>query len=279
MTVPARPDFVVTLSGVALALCAMVSSAYADPWIPAAGNGVVKPMVRLFDSSSAYSASGFTTGTIPASTQQETQFRVTGSAGIGDGFSIEYDLRAGRLRSARIKHHRSIAQSGSGLEDQTIGLNYGLTQTRDFADSVTMNVVLPTGSTSAAPALGTGHFALEPDVQAGVIDGRFSATIAAGARIFPDSGVTQLRSTVYAGLRVWPRLSVFATGFVSRTIQQPKALRLTDQAEVYNIVRVGAGMTYRLSTMLRPFFEYESTIAGQGIHAGRRIVVGVAIRY
>lgn len=253
--------------------------ALADPWVPAAGTGIITPMVRLFQSSGAYSASGFTTSTIPSSDQHETQLRLTGAAGIGCGFSIEYDLRAGRLRVAPVKHHRRIAQTGSGLEDQTIGLNYGLVQTKAFADSVALSAIIPTGSISNPLHLGTGHFALEPNFQAGWVRGRFSASIDTGVRIFTDSGAMQVRGSLYAGFRVLPRISLLTTGFVSRSVQQPKALSLTDQGEIYNIVRVGVGAEYRLTRAFRPFAEYETTIAGQGIHAGRRIVVGVSIRY
>ena len=271
----------------ALFALAVSGPALADPWIPAAGHGTVQPMVRLFQSSGAYSAAGFTTSTIPASTQQETQLRVTGVAGIGDGFSIEYDLRAGRVRTARTRHvrigrvkrYQQIAKSASGLEDQEVGLNYGLVQTKPFADSVTFNLVFPTGSTSSVPQLGSGHFAVEPDFQAGIARGRFSATMLAGARIFFDSGTTEVRGSFYADMRVLPRISLFGTAFVSRTVQQAKSLPLTDLGEVYNIVRVGGGVEYRLTRILRPFAEYEVTVAGQGIHAGRRIVFGVALKY
>ncbi|HQT89504.1 MAG TPA: hypothetical protein PK677_13265 [Acidiphilium sp.] len=271
-----RAAIAVGLLGGALAIA---EPAQADPWIPAAGTGVVKPMMRWFDSNGAYSANGFTTATQPASMEQETQLRVTGVAGIGHGFSIEYDLRAGHLSTSRLKHHRRLTQSSTGLEDQIIGLNYGLTQTARFADSLTVNLVIPTGASNTAPALGVGHFAIEPDVQFGIAQGPLSVTMQSGGRIFTDSGVAQLRATAYAGLRVSPHITLLATGFVSRTVQQPKALPLTDQSEIYNIVRVGAGVQYELTHLWRPFVEYETTVAGQGIHAGRRIVVGVDIRY
>lgn len=261
--------------------------ALADPWVPPAGTGIVAPMVRLFQSSGAYSASGFTINTLPASNQSETQLRVTGVAGIGNGFSIEYDLRAGRVRVARTRRVRigrkkrsvQIAQTSSGAEDQAIGLNYALTQTKGFADSIMLTVVIPTGSISNPPALGSGHFAVEPDFQAGIAHGSFSASMEAGARVFTDSGAVQIRGTLYGGVRVAKRVSLLATAFVSRSVQQTKALPLSDLGEVYNIVRIGVGAQYRLNRAWRPFVEYDDTIAGQGIHAGRRIVVGVSIRY
>lgn len=257
----------------------MADFAVADPWVPAYGDGVVKPMVRRFSGNTAYPASGFTTSTIPASSESNTQLRVTGVAGIGGGFSLEYDLRAGRQRVDRIRRRRSTSQTASGLEDQEIGLNHGLTQGKEFADSLTLNVIIPTGSRTSVPALGTGHFAIEPDYQAGIARGRFAATMALGTRVFTDSGVTQLRGTLYASTRVLTRIILFGTAFASRTPKSASGLPITDQSEVYNIVRLGGGAEYRITPALRPFVKYEQTIAGQAVHAGGRIALGVAIRY
>lgn len=266
-------------TAVRVSLFCMPGIAFANPWIPARGDGVVKPMVRMFSGNTAYPASSFTTSTIPASSESATQLRVTGVAGLGGGFSLEYDLRAGRQQVDRIRHHQSISNTASGLEDQEIGINYGLTQSKDFADSLTVNAVIPTGSSTSVPALGTGHFAIEPDYQVGIARGRFAATMAVGARVFTDSGVTQFRGTFYASARVLPRISLFGTAFASRTMQSASGLPLTDQSEVYNIVRLGGGAEYRFTPALRPFIKYEQTIAGQAVHAGGRIALGVAIRY
>ena len=266
-------------TAVRVSLFCMPGIAFANPWIPAHGVGVVKPMVRMFSGNTAYPASGFTTSTIPASSESATQLRVTGVAGIGGGFSLEYDLRAGRQRVDRIRHRQSVSQTASGLEDQEIGLNYGLTQGKEFADSITLNAIIPTGSRTSVPALGTGHFSIEPNYQVGVARGRFSGTMALGTRVFTDNGVTQFRGTLYASARVLPRISLFGTAFASRTTQSASGLPLTDQSEVYNIVRLGAGADYRITPALRPFVKYEQTIAGQAVHAGERIALGVSIRY
>jgi hypothetical protein len=263
----------------ASSLWCIAVAAKADPWIPAAGSGVVKPMVRWFNSQSAYPASGFTTTTLPASTERQTELRVTGVAGIGHGFSIEYDLRAGQLSTSRLKRHRLLKQSSTGLEDQIISLNYGLTQTAIFADSLTVNLVIPTGASNSAPALGVGHFAIEPDAQFGFAHGPFTLTLQGGARLFTDSGVTQLRATAYTGLQLSPSVVLLATGFVSRTVQQPNTVLLIDRGELYNLARLGVGVEYRLTRIWRPFIEYQTTVAGQSIHGGSRVVLGVSIRY
>ena len=263
----------------AFAFLAATGVAKADPWIPAAGDGSAKFMVRLFDANRAYPGTGFGSGTIPASKQNETQLRITGVQGIGDGFSIEYDLRAGHKQDRSTKHGITTSLATTGLEDQEVGLNYGLVQSPFSALSMTINVIVPTGSSRSNPALGTGHLAIEPDVQAGFKTGPFTVTGELGGRVFTDSGVTQLRGTLYAGWHVLPRLTLFGTGFASRTVQNAASLKLTDQSEVYNIVRVGGGAEFKLASWLRPYVAYEHTIAGQGIHAGDRITLGVSVAY
>lgn len=268
-------------TGLAIAFSIVITTgvANADPWIPAAGNGTAKLMVRLSDGNRAYPGTVFGTGTIPASKQNETQFRITGVQGIGDGFSIEYDLRAGRKQDRSSKHGLTTSLAATGLEDQEVGLNYGLIQSPFTALSTTMNVIVPTGSNRSSPVLGTGHLAVEPDLQAGFKTGPFTFTGEFGGRVFTDSGVTQLRGTLYAGWRVLPRLTLFGTGFGSRTLQNAASLKRTDQSEVYNIVRVGGGAEFKLTSRLRPYVEYEHTIAGQGIHAGDRITLGVSVAF
>ncbi|HQT47148.1 MAG TPA: hypothetical protein PLY97_07990 [Acidocella sp.] len=262
-----------------LAVLAGAGVAQADPWIPAAGNGSAKVMVRLFNANRAFSSTGFGTATVPASKQSETQLRATGEQGIGGGFSIEYDLRAGKRQDSRTKLGVTSNLSATGLEDQEVGLNYGLIQSPLAALSVTVNVLAPTGNQHSAPALGTGHFAIEPDVQAGFKTGALTLTGEFGSRMFTDSGVAQLRATLYAGWRVLPRITLFGTGFVSRTVQRAASLSLSDQAEVYNVLRVGGGAEYKLTPCLRPYAEYEQNIAGQGIHAGDRITLGVSVSF
>ncbi|OYV40456.1 MAG: hypothetical protein B7Z80_04495 [Rhodospirillales bacterium 20-64-7] len=267
--------------GLSTAFVIMVTAgvANADPWVPAAGSGSAKLMVRLFNANHAYPGTGFGSGTIPASKQNETQIRITGVQGIGDGISIEYDLRAGRKQDSSTKHGITTSLAASGLEDQEVGLNYGLIQSPLTALSTTLNVIVPTGSSHSNPAMGTGHLAIEPDMQAGFKTGPFTFTGELGARIFTDSGVTQLRGTLYAGWHILPRLTLFSTGFASRTLQNAASLTRTDQSEVYNIVRVGGGAEFKLTAWLRPYVEYEHTIAGQGIHAGDRITLGVSVAF
>lgn len=261
----------------ALVLAATLTGgpALADPWIPAAGDGVIKPEVRLYSADHHFSASNFSTATAPASKLNLNQFRVSGVAGIGYNLSLEYDLR---LASARLSH-LGTTHTSTGVQDQELGLNYGLTQTKSFADSLTFNVIFPTGATKPAPALGTGRWAIEPDAQFGLHQGRFSATLIAGPRVFLDGAATQLRAELDLSARATRRLNLTGSVFYVSTLQQQHPLPTASQGELYNLLRLGAGARYRLTPTLSPFIEYDSDIAGKGIHAGQRIIAGIAINY
>jgi len=255
--------------------------AQADPWIPAKGHGVVKSMLRYFSANNAFSSTKFGPTTYPSSQQRETQFRVTGTQGIGGRLSIQYDLRGGALQKTRHHAGQTITSRSSGLEDQEIGLNYGLRQTASFADSIALNVVIPTGSTTRVPALGAGKAAIEPDYQIGISRGPMFATLLAGPRIFVGGGAIQLRTSFNLGYRVTPRFRVGGTLFYVRTIHRQQAIT-THPGEIYNLLRLGVRLEYRPQgtfSQWRPFVAYEDSVAGQGIHAGKRIVLGVSIRY
>ncbi len=256
--------------------------ARADPWVPAAGTGEIKPMLRYFDANTAFSPTGgFTSNTVSGPTETETQIRITGEHGLGHGFSLEYDLRDGFLRKTRVKGKKDITTSAAGLRDQEIGLNYGLTQRPDFADSVTFNVVLPTGTAGSLPALGTGRWAVEPDFQIGTrfAGGHAHLTGTFGPRIFLDGLTTQLRGTVGIGVSPLRGLTLSATAFYVRTVVQRHSIPVAADGELYNVFRLGGTISYRLTPRFAPFFEYERYLAGKRIHAGERFVLGVAIKY
>ncbi|MDA3913546.1 hypothetical protein [Oleiagrimonas sp.] len=255
--------------------------AQADPWIPARGHGVVNPMLRYFSANNAFSGTQFGTGTSPSSQQRETQFRFTGTQGIGGRLSIQYDLRGGALQKTRHHAGQTITSRSSGLEDQEVGLNYGLRQTASFADSIALNVVLPTGSATRVPALGAGKAAIEPDYQIGINRGLMFVTLLAGPRIFVGGGAIQLRTSANLGYRVSPRFSLGGSLFYVRTIHRQQAITI-NPGEIYNLLRLGVRLQYHPSghfRQWRPFLTYEDSVAGQGIHAGKRIVLGVSVHY
>ncbi|GLR67783.1 hypothetical protein GCM10010909_24640 [Acidocella aquatica] len=265
------------LATAALTLAAILTSgaALADPWIPAPGDGVIKPEVRLYSADHHFSPSHFSTSTTPSSKLNLNQFRISGVAGIGYNLSLEYDLRFAQARLS----HLGTTHTSTGVQDQELGLNYGLTQTQAFADSLTFNVIFPTGAPKPAPALGTGRWAVEPDAQFGLHEGPLTATLIAGPRVFLDGGATQLRAELDLSARATQRLSFTGTVFFVNTIQQQHVLSSADQGEIYNLLRLGIGAQYRLTPIFRPFIEYDADIAGKSMHAGQRIIAGVAIHY
>ncbi len=262
-----------------LALLLVSDAVYADPWIPAAGEGSFEPSVRLYDATSAFPPGEYGTATAASSEERYTMLRLKGTHGIGHRLSIEYDLRAGRVEKIRVKHGRRIVDSATGVEDQEIGLNLGLRQRRHFADSISLNVVAPTGAVGTSPPLGVGQTAIEPDYQVGFAHGRFRASLEAGSRVFVDSGTAQMRVDVDASFAAFRRVEIGATLFYVRTVLQRKPLPLPDAGEQYNVLRPGLRVKFRATRRFKPYLEYERDLAGEAIHAGQRLTVGFTYEY
>ncbi len=259
----------------------MVIPASADPWIPAAGTGKVKPVLRLYRADRSFSSSHFGSETFSSSSEVETQLKVTGEHGLGDGWALQYDLRAAQDSKTKTKKNKSTTYNASGLQDQEIGLARGLRQGETFADAVALNIILPTGSSSSNPQLGVGHAAIEPDYQFG-IKRRFGQRLAHGSfsvgpRVFFNSGVTQWRATADVGTRLFRNVDIFGALFCARTFRVNSAN--ANAPEVYNLLRGGLGLRFALSKNIRPIIEYEADLAGQDIHAGNRWVFGVVWHY
>jgi hypothetical protein len=263
----------------ALGAAALSLMARADPWIPAAGDGRIEPMVRFFDATHAFSPASFGSATLPSSEERYSMYRITGTQGIGGRFSIEYDLRAAHVDKIHYSHGSRLEQSASGLEDQEVGLNFGLHQGRAFADSIELNVIAPTGTASGSPQLGVGHAALEPDFQFGVARGPLLATVTTGARVFVDGAATQLRTDIEVGFNVTQRMQLAGTLFFVRTIVRNAPLPPADAGERYDLLRPGVRIRYRVSRHFKPYLEYEDDVAGKAIHAGRRITLGFTVDY
>ncbi len=272
---------------IALAPVLIALPASADPWIPAAGTGKVKPVLRLYRSDRTFSSSHFGSETFPSTSKiSETQLKITGEHGLGDGWALQYDLRAAQETKTKTKKNKSTTYTASGLQDQEIGLVRGLRQGDVFADAVALNIILPTGSVSSNPQLGVGHTAIEPDYQFG-IKHHFGQRLAYGSfsigpRMFFNSSVTQWRATADVGTRLFRNVDVFGTLFCARTFGTGSTLSASQNpnaSEVYNLLRGGLGLRFSLSKNIRPIIEYETDFAGQGIHAGNRLVLGVSWRY
>lgn len=269
------------------ALGALVSvRARADPWLPPAGTGKVKAVVRSYHADRTFSASGWGSETFPSKTRyRENSLKVTGLHGLGDGWALQVDLRAASVRKTKQKKNVETTQSASGLQDQLIGLVRGLRQGEGFADAVALNAVFPIGSTSSTPQLGVGHFAIEPQYLFGIRH-RFGSRTAYGSfsvgpRLYLAGHVAQWRATARAGIILVPKVDLFGTLFYARTRTRNAAVATVDPnaSEVYNLLRGGVGFQFAISKSVRPTIAYETDLAGRDIHAGRRIVAGLSWRY
>lgn len=272
---------------VVLASAVLVLPLYADPWIPAAGTGKIKPVLRFYRSDRAFSAAYFGSETFPGTSKiSETQLKITGEHGLGKGWALQYDLRAAQESKTKTKKNKSTTYTASGVQDQEIGLVRGLRQGDAFADAIALNIILPTGSASSNPQLGVGHTAIEPDYQFG-IKRHFGRRLAYGSfsigpRMFFNSSVTQWRVTADVGTRLLRAVDVFGTLFYARTVgvnSTPPSTENPNASEVYNLLRGGLGLRFSLSKNIRPIVEYETDLAGRSIHAGKRLVLGMSWRY
>ncbi|MDE2397785.1 MAG: transporter [Burkholderiales bacterium] len=262
-----------------LSCASLTLGAHAAPWVPDAGSGSTRLMLRHYDATRAFLPGQYGTSSQPGSEQRYSQLRVTGRHGLGHGLALEYDLRGARAEKIRTRHAKITRSSATGVEDQEVGLNLALTQRPEFADSVSLNLVVATGSATTVPALGVGHNALEPDFQAGWAGARWRVSAQAGARVFFDSGVTQMRADLDLGLRLAPRWQLGASLFYVRTVGGRSPLPPTDSGERYDLLRPGIRLEYRATPQLRPYVEYEQDLAGQGQHAGRRFTLGLSHAY
>ncbi len=274
-------------AALAVAAALLAGPAAAGPWLPQAGTGDAHVALRLYRSDRAFPASRFGPALPPGpASSDERQLKVTGLHGLGGHWAITYDLRAARVSKTKTKKGVSTTATATGLQDQVVGLARGLRQGTVFADAVALSVVVPTGSASSHPPLGVGHAALEPDYLFGWRHrfGRRSAygSVSIGPRYFFDSGVTQWRTTLDAGIRLAGPVGLFGSLFQVRTFGLNGALAAGQDphaAEQYNLLRGGIGLRYALTADIRPRIAYEFDLKGRASHAGHRLVLSLALRY
>lgn len=253
--------------------------AHADAQVPSPGSGSIKFMLRQFDATKVFLPNEYSTATAPGSELRYTMLRMTGTQGLIGPLALQYDLRAARIQKIRTHHGERTVTSSTGLQDQEIGLAYGLTRRPGIPNAVTLSVITATGSVNTAPNLGVGHTAIEPDYQIGLADPRWRTTLTVGTRIFLDGATAQMRAELDASARLSRRLELGFVLFYVRTLVFSSTLSPTDRSERYNLLRPGVRLKYRISARLKPFIEFEQDVAGQAIHAGRRITVGVSYAY
>jgi len=265
----------------AATLAASASPAIAGAWIPAAGAGEMEPMLRYSFADKSFGANSFSSRAHRSTKKHATQLRLTGEHGLGHRFSLVYDFRYAFLYESKSKKGLAIIHTNKGLQDQRLGLDYGLTQGKKFADAVGLSIIYPGGPTGASPALDCGQWALEPDYLIGFKPGfaGLTASLKLGARIFLDGGVTQFRTNVEVSAPVGHRVRLLGKLFFVRSARMSGYDKLRDRAERYDLLRLGVGMQFRVTKNIAPILAYEEDVAGMASHADHRFTVGVKAKY
>lgn len=255
--------------------------ARAGAWIPVAGSGETELMLRGSFADRAFPADSFSSTTHASSTKHKVQLRARGDYGLGDGFSVDYDLRYGFLYRSKLKKHRLLVDTNDGLQNQRVGINYALTQEADFADAIGVSVVIPGSSAAKIPGLDSGHWALEPLYRIGFRPGfwHLTADLDIGSRIFTDGGVAQFRTHLELGAPVLHHLRLSGKLFFVRSARLGGFDYLRDRGELYNVLRAGIEAKYRVAKGVEPFLAYEDYLAGMGGHASQRFAIGVKLKY
>jgi len=259
----------------------LVTQANAGAWIPAAGTGELTSMLRYSYADRSISAGSFSTRTSPSTKTHKTQIRLTGEHGLGNDFSLDYDLRYGFLSQSKTKKGITTVNNNDGFQDQRVGINYGLRQEKNFADAIGLGVVAPGNSGGSQPALDSGQWALEPiyrlGFKLGIAD--MTANVDFAARTFLDGGVTQFRTHIQLTAPISRRVHLIGKMFFVRTARMSNYDDSRDRGELYNLLRLGIGVQYRLTKTIEPVLAYESDIAGISRHADHRFTAGVKFKY
>lgn len=259
----------------------IITHADAGAWIPAVGTGRVTSMFRYSYADQSFPADSFSRKTHPSTKERKSQIRVTGEHGLGNGFSLDYDLRYGFLSHSKTKKGTTTVSTKDGFQDQRVGINYGLRQQKNFADAIGLGIVVPGSSGGSQPALDSGQWALEPVYRLGFKPGFAGLTVNVdlGTRTFLDGGVTQFRTQVALTTPISPRVHLIGKMFFVRTARMVNYDSTRDRGELYNLLRLGIGVRYRLTSKIEPVLIYESDIAGMSRHSDSRFTVGVKLKY
>ncbi len=259
------------------------SPSLAGQQIPDAGKGKVKVETRFYRADAVFPVTSFGTGRLPSKKIVTGSLtKIVGNYGLGGKWALLYHLRFAYLDKTK----KRAAFTAFGMQDQTIGIERGFRQGEGFSDAIDLKFVLPTGSTTSVPQLGTGHFAIEPDYQLGFtrhmgkrfVYGDFSI----GPRVFTNSGLTQLQTSGELGGRFFRKVNVFGTFFLARTLggrAAPGQPGVPNASEFYDLLRAGGGIEFAGWKPFRPMIAYQRDVAGQGIYAGSRLVFGFTLHF
>ncbi len=259
----------------------LITHAHAGAWIPAVGTGDVTSMLRYSYADRSFSAGSFSTRTSTSTKEHKTQIRLTGEHGLGNDFSLDYDLRYGFLSQSKTKKGVTTVNDNDGFQDQSVGINYGLRQEKNFADAIGLGVVAPGSSGGSLPALDSGQWALEPIYRLGFKPGiaGLTANVDFAIRTFLDGGATQFRTNVELMAPISRRIHVIGKMFFVRTARMSNFDNSRDRGELYDLLRLGIGVQYRLTNNIEPVLAYESDVAGMSQHAHHRVTAGVKFKY
>lgn len=263
-------------------LSAFIStSAQAGAWIPAPGHGYFEPMLRFSTANRSFPSGSFSTSTTPSSKRRTNQIRITGEHGLGQRFSLDYDLRFAYETRSKTKKGITTSTDLSGLEDGRIGLNYGVLQFKHFAEAVGLGVVFPGTSIDATSPLSGGHWALEPIYRLGFKPDFWNLTINldVASRVFLNGGAVQFRTNLEVNVPVFHGVSLIGKLFFVRSVRMNGYNDLRDRGERYDLLRLGVGTQFRLTKYIRPAVVYEPDIAGMSQHASQRFTIGVKFKY
>jgi hypothetical protein len=254
-----------------MTVAASTQAALSSPFIPARGKGRLEVLTRTYSSGSRFPFSHIDESTTIASAYWLKQIRVDGAHGLGAGWALEYELRAGEAERIKGGGNNSV----SGLGDQQVRFVHGMTRKRDFADALGITFVIPSASRANGLSLGTGQLAIGPELQFEVRSrssshSSFAALSAGMLYYFGDEGRRlQVRSSVGA------RLSPAAT--LTCDLRFRKALSGVNlgRALVRGDIRIHFGSRNEWG----PVIGYETDLAGRDIRQGSSFIIGLSRRY
>ena len=259
----------------------MAGAAHADAWIPAEGTGFVEPQLRYSFADQIFPAGSFSNVTSPGAKEHQSQLRLIGDYGLGSGFSLDYDLRYAFLTRSKVKKGVTVVNNYSGPQDQRIGLNYGLTQSEDFADTVGLSVIVPGRAIAGTPGMSSVYWAVEPIYRVGFKPGfwHLKGEFDIEPRVFLDGGATQFRSHLEIGAPIFDGVHLAGKLFFARTARLSGYNDLRDHGELYDLLRVGVEAKFHLTDTFEPVLGYETDVAGKSGHASQRLTLGVKISF
>lgn len=204
---------------------------------------------------------------------------IEGDRGVWRGVAFRYEIRGSRIYGS-VNHGGSLyGFVHTGLVEQEFGVNFGLENGRDFADSIAISVLLPLGVKLHIPALGSQVPAIEPNAEIGIERYHWRVSVEAGARVFADGGMTQLRARLSASTRLKANINLSGLIFLVRSVRLRRTLSPIDISERADIILAGLRVEYAFRDNYAGYVEYDYDIAGEAGHARERIDFGVTYRY